>query len=176
MALLYRFRSHSCQGVPVSDLILALARGWAVGAAAASASRAPLMGVFQLFSSTTDSEPKLTESPMGPQSSPPTQTLRLAVLQQIGSGKRALADPPFPAPRPNLPRSRAANGLLPALDWGDTPSLCCSVQEISGTEGQQPQSTTKAKPRLGDWGTRASSPGVRSGRLIPGVGGDRVSQ
>ena len=71
---------------------------------------------------------------------------------QISSGKGAWTTlssllPPTP--------SRAVNRLLPALDWGDKPSLYCSVQEVYCTEGQQPQNSTKAKPQLG---TRAPEP------------------
>ena len=51
------------------------------------------------------------------------------------------------------PPSRAINRLLPALDWGDKPSLYCSVQEAYRTEGQQPQNPTKAKPQLRGQGT-----------------------
>ena len=69
---------------------------------------------------------------------------------QIRSGKGA-----WTTLSPLLPTtpSRAVNRLLPALDWGDKPSLYCSVQEVYCTEGQQPQNSTKAQPQLGGQGT-----------------------
>lgn len=79
---------------------------------------------------------------------------------QISSGKGAWTTlssllPPTP--------SRAVNRLLPALDWGDKPSLYCSVQEVYCTEGQQPQNSTKAKPQLG---TRAPEPPAQGLRWV----------